>query len=394
MWSCNPCNLKKQTSKGLFMSTPLLSAVVKTNPGPEHGPSARLWQGIPGVERSPSGRLWATWYTGGLGEGAGNFVVVGTSSDDAATWAEPVMAVCPADPGCREFDPVLWLDPTGKLWLIWSQSQDGKHADGRCGVWAITTDNPDSASPTWTSPRWLCNGVMMNKPTVLSNGHWLFPVALWKGKAVGEYPDIAHERFSNALVSTDQGKTFTLRIGCDIIDRSYDEHMFVEKKDGRLWCLVRTFKGISQAFSNDEGLTWTAGTDTGWYNPNSRFFIRRLASGRLLLVKHDLPADAPAGYAVRSHLAAYLSDDDGESWSAPLLLDERAGVSYPDGVQAPDGRIYVIYDFNRGCNKAALRDREILLAVFREEDVLARRFASAGARQKQVVSKGTGVLPE
>ena len=32
----------------------------------------------------------------------------------------------------------------------------------------------------------------------------------------------------------------------------------------------------------------------------------------------------------RNNLAAFLSVDDGKTWSAPLLLDERELVSYPD----------------------------------------------------------------
>jgi len=31
------------------------------------------------------------------------------------------------------------------------------------------------------------------------------------------------------------------------------------------------------------------------------------------------------------------------------LLDGREKVTYPDGVQAQDGTIYLIYDYNRGC---------------------------------------------
>ena len=71
--------------------------------------------------------------------------------------------------------------------------------------------------------------------------------------------------------------------------------------------------------------------------PHARFFIRRLASGKLLLVKHD-----PPDGKTRSHLTAYLSDDDGATWEGGLMIDERPGVSYPDGVQAPDGTLYEV----------------------------------------------------
>jgi len=63
-----------------------------TDPGPEYASAARLWQGIPGLERAANGRLWAVWYTGGEGEGIGNYVVLHTSADDGVTWSGPEYA--------------------------------------------------------------------------------------------------------------------------------------------------------------------------------------------------------------------------------------------------------------------------------------------------------------
>ncbi len=85
---------------------------------------------------------------------------------------------------------------------------------------------------------------------------------------------------------------------------------------------------------------------------------------------------------VRSHLTAYLSHDEGETWSDGLLLDERAGVSYPDGAQTADGAIQIIYDRDRQGAK------EILLAVFTEEEVLERKISRPGSRLRQVIIRG------
>ena len=63
------------------------------------------------------------------------------------------------------------------------------------------------------------------------------------------------------------------------------------------------------------------------------------------------------------------------------MLDERAEVSYPDGFQAPDGLIHILYDWNRHT------DAEILMAKFREEDVLAGKFQSAGRQARMLVNK-------
>ena len=72
----------------------------------------------------------------------------------------------------------------------------------------------------------------------------------------------------------------------------------------------------------------------------------------------------------RSHLTAMLSEDDGKTWPYTLLLDERNEVSYPDAAQADDGYIYVTYDWER------VKQREILMAKFTEEDILCGNITS------------------
>ena len=116
-------------------------------------------------------------------------------------------------------------------------------------------------------------------------------------------------------------------------------------------------------------------------HPPSRFFIRRLASGNLLLVKHG-PFGAQAG---RSHLTAFISGDDGKTWAGGLYrLTNGSGVSYPDGQQTADGLIRIIYDFRR------TGERNILLATFREEDASAGRPVSRAVRLRKLVSAGSG----
>ncbi|MEK8127201.1 sialidase family protein [Paenibacillus filicis] len=332
--------------------------------------SVRQWQGIPGVECSPDGTLWAAFYSGGRGEGVDNYVALVRSGDRGRTWSDLQYVIDP--PGqVRAFDPCLWSDPAGRLWVFWSQSFSWY--DGRCGVWASVCTDPDAAATEWSSPRRIADGIMMNKPTVLNNGEWLLPIAVWvcHDSPLNELPELT---FSNVYVSADQGETFGLRGSADIPNRHFDEHMLVERGDGSLWMLVRTFYGIGESVSLDGGRTWSPGKPTTLGGPSSRFFIRRLHSGRLLLVNHY-------GFKGRSHLTAMLSEDDGLSWQGGLILDERADVSYPDGVQDNDGQIYVIYDRER--DKA----KEILLAVFTEEDIRAGTCVSKGAALKQIVNK-------
>ena len=58
----------------------------------------------------------------------------------------------------------------------------------------------------------------------------------------------------------------------------------------------------------------------------------------------------------------------------------RNHASYPDGDQAADGLIHVIYDHDR------TGAQEILLASFTEADVLAGKNASGRVRLRGVVS--------
>jgi hypothetical protein len=343
----------------------------------------RQWQGIPGLERTAAGRFWAIWYTGTDGEGPGNYVVIATRAPaSGSAWNEPVVVVDPGR-GRRAFDPCLWHDPLGRLWAFWAQVGENAYYDGRAGVWALRAEagTSESETPLWWGPMRLCHGIMMNKPTVLSNGDWLLPAAIWDMNGGPVKEELKAQRGSGVVASTDQGKSWAWRGACvDVPCRSFDEHMIVERRDGSLWMLIRTQYGIAQSESRDGGRTWSRGRATEIDGPCSRFFIRRLASGRLLLVNHY-------GFAGRSHLTALLSEDDGRTWIGGLLLDERRRVSYPDGVQAPDGTIHVIYDFNRGDRWAEGNDREILMASFAEEDILALRSVSAHARLRQLVNK-------
>lgn len=362
----------------------LVPPVLNTAPGAKYADPTRIFQGIPGIERAANGRLWATWYAGGPdepGEGPGNYVVLVSSGDDGKSWSAPKLVIDPAGP-VRAYDPCLWIDPTGRLWLFWAQSFGWW--DGRSGVWAVTTDRPGDEAPRWSAPRRLMDGILMNKPTVTSGGDWLFPVAIWERKADARTAaerrhDPGAASGANVWRSRDRGATFRRLGQVRVPQRVFDEHMLVERRDGTLWMLVRAAYGIGESTSADGGTTWARGEKTALPHVNSRFFIRRLRSGKLLLVTHE-PPDRKS----RSHLTARLSADDGKTWTGGLSIDGRVGVSYPDGVQAPDGTIYLIYDFER------TRAKQILLATFTEADIAAGKAASPAARLRVVVNQATG----
>jgi len=63
------------------------------------------------------------------------------------------------------------------------------------------------------------------------------------------------------------------------------------------------------------------------------------------------------------------------------MLDDRDGVSYPEGFESPDGTIYVSYVHNRST------DGEILFARFTEEDILAKRIVGTKSTLKTLISR-------
>ena len=344
--------------------------IVET-PGEYHALESRRFQGIPSLAVSPQGRLWAIWYAGKTpGEDLNNYVVVASSASHARGWREHLVIDPDGEGPVRAFDPQVWLAPDGRLWLFWAQGLDKPLHFGPSGVWAMVGSGADREDIQWSAPQRLCDGVMMCKPLVLSSGEWALPVSFWHRRDA---------RSAGMVVSGDQGETWRERGACDVPPdaRSHDEHMLVERRDGSLWMLVRTKDGIRESVSADGGHNWSALQPASIQHPSARFFIRRLGSGNLLLVKHG-PIHERTG---RSHLSAYLSSDDGNTWSGGLLLDERDGVSYPDGQQGPDGIIHIIYDHSR------TGAREILMARFAEEDVVSGKLESGGASLRMVVSK-------
>ncbi|MFM8620289.1 MAG: exo-alpha-sialidase [Opitutaceae bacterium] len=324
------------------------------------------------------GRLWATWYAGVTpNEDRNNYVVVSTSGDGGATRQE-VLTIDPDAGGpVRAFDPEIWLAPDGRLFVFWAQGV-GDDEESRAvsalkaGVWCVTTDAPAVARPKWSAPRRLTDGIMMCKPLVLSTGEWVLPASLWR----------LADHSARMVVSPDRGTTWSLRGACHVplADRRHDEHIIVERRDGTLWLLARTTYGIGESVSTDRGRTWPELKASAIPHPTARFFVTRLNSGNLLLVKHG----SMETRGTRSHLTGYVSRDDGRTWSGGLLLDERVGVSYPDGQQAADGVIRIAYDFSR------VGARHILFARFREEDVAAGKDVSGAVRLRQLVSEASG----
>ncbi len=347
-----------------------------SRPEARHLQANRTFQGIPSVTILPSGRLFAIWYGGGVGEGPDNFVMLAHSDDGGKNWSDAEWIITPTL-GCRTFDPCLFTAPDGRLCLFWAQCKStALHEifDGKNGVWFASVSNPD-ASPEefqFTTPVRISDGVMMNRPVVLSTGEWALPISQWNHR---NYKEENPQGGAQMIVSSNNGQSFSLR-GFTHIPKeiaSFDEHSFYELPDHRLGMLIRIAGGFAEAFSSDSGKTWTPPVKSTIPGPDSRGFLGTLPSGRLLLVHNN-------DSRKRRNMTAALSDDGGKTWPYKLLLDARDNVSYPDAAIAPDESICLIYDHDR------YNGGDILFSRITEADIEAGHLVSANSFAGAVVS--------
>ena len=365
-------------SSSVFGFSPLCAE--ETNSNYENLIARRMWQGIPGIEITPNGRMFFTFSAGTTNERTFEYMTILCYSDDYGRTHSPLRFMAPPKDGSRGFDAVPWIDPNGRLWYLFNRQS---RTTGQYGVYARICEDPDAEEPVF-GPEFRVGfdvpcSFSLNKPTVLSTGEWIMPVT-YSNEPVFRWNTAQNPQLQGVAISHDDGKTWQLH-GAVNAPHWALEGMIVELKDGRLWMLIRTGKDfLWESFSTDKGITWSESTKSKIRNPSSRFYIRRLASGNLLMVNH-------ATSKSRNNLRAQISVDDGKTWSKGLLLDARLPVSYPDGVQDKDGNIWIIYDFDRkdrGTDEST--HGQILIARFREEDALSGRDVSKTVVIRYIIS--------
>ncbi|MDQ8006061.1 MAG: sialidase family protein [Pedobacter sp.] len=343
--------------------------IINSNPLPKYSLDSLDYSMTIGIERTAKGRIWGAWVAGGDNEDA--FFVLATSDNQGKIWSSPRMVIDPHDTKLpekrRALVGTLWLDPLNRLWLFFDQALT--YFDGRAGNWYTICENPDADNPTWSAPQRIWHGATLNKPAILKDGTWALPVSLWDRKKIKSdlfktsYQELDSLRGAHLFTSVDSGKTWIRQGKVTFPSPQFDEHHITELTDGRLWMTARTAIGMHQSFSSDKGKTWSK---PEFYMPHigSRHVIKRLKSGKLLLIKHG---ELNEKTRTRSKMYAYLSDDEGKTWYGKLSIDERRGISYPDGFEDPKGNIFISYDRNRDT------DGQILMVKFTEKDIVNQK---------------------
>lgn len=365
--------------------------VIMDNP-PDMYMSKNLDYGMTiGIERTPGGRIWCCKCCGG--DNADSFFVLNWSDNGGKKWTDTKFVIDPHDSSFplkrRTIVGNLWTDPQGRLWLFFDLGMTyyGSYSTNWCSV----CENPDDKEPVWSEPVLIGPGCTLNKPNVASTGEWILPVSIWprsradilleEGWEANPLRNAHHElddrRGAHCYVSSDNGLSWEDRGTVNFPSPSFDEHIIMEKKDGTWWMTARTGKGIWQSFSNDRGYTWSV-PEKYLDHVNSRHFIMRMPNGSLIMVRHGMPDKK---LKKRSHLRAFYSSDDGRTWDGNLLLDERTGISYPDGFCTDDGYIYVSYDYERA------EKGEIYMAGFTPSDILSKEIQSKKGFLERLIFK-------
>ena len=350
--------------------------IIDTEPGEAYRERFRFWQGCPTILRTPGGRLFAGWYSGGVREpDPENYNLLVRSEDGGMTWRPPELVISGRpEENYIAIDIQLWLDPLDRMWLFFARiscAPGTKPTDpDHWTTWAMICGDPDAEKLQWSEPRFIVTGFLRTQPTVLANGDWVM---------------CAYDRSSEYLCyarSRDEGRSWERCRAAKRLTNTFDETMILQRRDGSLLMFARDAKPLLvRTESTDQaGTAWKTAEYTSLLSGCSRFYLRRLRSGRVLLIRNDA--------VERVNLIAALSEDDGETWKYTLVLDPGdpfgQSISYPDAVETPDGGILIVYD----CGRTTFK--EIRMARITEEDIMAGHIVDYSSYRTRIISKAPG----
>ncbi|WP_046969840.1 sialidase family protein [Dyella japonica] len=323
------------------------SPVVSTEFIATRPPTAQCHAGT--IVETPTG-LVAAWF-GGKQERDPS-VGIWVSRQLSGRWTNPREIANGKQPdGSRlpAWNPVLFQVTAGRLMLFYKLGPDPQHW---WGMWMTSDDD----GATWSAPRRLAHGILgpiKNKPIELPNGDILSP----SSTELGGWR-VHVER------STDHGQTWTA--SSDISSSGIDaiQPSLLRKQDGSIEAIGRTRQGhLFWSQSLDGGRQWSPLRLLDVANPNSGIDAVALADGRYLLV-YNPASPGPQWWDGRGTLAVAISID-GLHWQRVLTLEDKPGqeYSYPAVIQGRDGRIHVLYTWQRTRMRHVVIDPALLRAA-------------------------------
>jgi predicted neuraminidase len=350
------------------------------------------------IVECPNGDLLCCWYKGSGERRADDVGVFGARRRRGdKTWGEPFLM---ADtPGFPDTNPCMFIDPSGKLWLIWQTIIANEWHT------ALTKYKIASAYTADGPPKWDFSDTLILKP----GPEFAEIVARHCDAAeatIDKIPEAQRERargylakrrehahdkyfirmgwmtrvhplvldgkrlivplysdgfdFSIMAISEDWGATWMA--SQPLVSSGGVQPSLARKKDGTLVALMRDNgpppKRALRSESKDGGMSWSPVVDTDIPNPGAGVDVISLQSGNWLFINNDTEHG-------RHKLTVSLSDDEGTTWkwSRALEIDapgpEATTASYPSIIQSKDGLLHASYTYTlKGKNALASRDEK------------------------------------
>jgi predicted neuraminidase len=337
------------------------------------------------VVELPNGDLLAVWFHGSGERTADDVKIEGARLKKGNPRWNPrfVMADTPGYPDCN---PAVFIDPQGRLWLLWPTILSNQW-ESALMKYRISSDYLRDGPPRWelqevlhVTPgaefepqamaywqqseaelmRTLAGDDVQRRQlttyleTVRGRAAdklsrrlgWMtraHPVVLNTSRLIVPLYSDGFD-FSLMAITDDWGATW--RTSSPLVGAGNIQPSIVQRRDGSLYTLMRDNgpppKRLLQSESRDGGETWSQVTDSDLPNPGSGAEVIALHNGHWLLISNDTEQG-------RHRLAVQLSEDEGRSWPWKRSLEEDppgpdAGrYHYPSLIQAADGTLHATY---------------------------------------------------
>lgn len=321
-------------------------------------------------------------FTGNTGDNAHAEVVCRLSPDEGETWTEPRVMMTPEEFGAINVMSVSLMRMANGdfgLFLIAKRS---------AAIYQVFLCRSRDEGASFYS-RVDCLGGMAQGCYVINNdralrlksGRIVLPLAYHRSNHLPGEAHMDGRATAVFVLSDDDGVTW--REAADTVSLPFtrsrtglQEPGVIEKENGVLWAYCRTdLMAQYEMFSYDGGEHWTGAQPSVFTSPASPLKIARHPSGRLYAVWNPIPnyfgrETTPAGWG-RTPLAMACSDDDGDTWSRPVVLEDEPGhgYCYPALFFTDDGGLLLSYcsggDADRIC-LARTTIRKIDLSAWQE----------------------------
>lgn len=337
------------------------------------------------VVEAANGDLLACWFQGSGERTADDVKIEGARlKKGAREWSGRfVMADTPNYP---DTNCAMFVDPQGRLWLIWPAILANTWESALLKV-RISSDWSGEAAPKWEKDdvihitpdarflpqlnAWMAElekSPLMDQEVERMRGQqWLAYMRSYSTNKLNQrlgwmtraHPFVLDGKrlilplysdgfsFSLMAITDDWGKTW--RTSNPVLGLGNIQPSIVQRADGSLYTLMRDNgpppKRLLQSESRDRGETWTIATDSEHPNSGTGAEIIKLKNGHWALINNDLERG-------RHRLTVSISTDEGKTWPFKRALEdsdrEENRFHYPSIMQARDGSLHATYSHHVG----------------------------------------------